>query len=241
MKRSNVASVFALTAVLAAWVRADEPPELRGRVLTADGKPAAAVEVAPYWAWDEKGLRTSGATTTDANGEFRLKTTIYGSDRTLFAMDRARQSVGIAGPGVTGGVVEIRLGPAIRFHGAFSCSELGRPATWTNVVLTALPARLPFAQCTSEHAAFAFVLPAGRYKVRAYGAEIADDRREVTLTADRSDMDLGTIDVRPNAIAKFKGKTPPVLTVTDARGVAKTVRLEDFRGKWVLIEFWGYW
>jgi hypothetical protein len=29
--------------------------------------------------------------------------------------------------------------------------------------------------------------------------------------------------------------------VTDARGVKRDVQLSDFKGKWVLIEFWGFW
>jgi len=37
------------------------------------------------------------------------------------------------------------------------------------------------------------------------------------------------------------GKEPPAWNVTGARGVSRDVKLSDFKGKWVLLEFWGYW
>ncbi|MGE5191819.1 MAG: TlpA family protein disulfide reductase, partial [Deltaproteobacteria bacterium] len=33
--------------------------------------------------------------------------------------------------------------------------------------------------------------------------------------------------------------TPPQWNVTDARGVKKDVQIADFRGKWLLVGFWG--
>ena len=42
-------------------------------------------------------------------------------------------------------------------------------------------------------------------------------------------------------IAKMYGKKPPELTVTDARGLNKDVRISQFAGRWLLIEFWGFW
>ena len=41
--------------------------------------------------------------------------------------------------------------------------------------------------------------------------------------------------------SQFYGKAPPELAITDALGVSKDVKLEDFRGKWVLLDFWAVW
>lgn len=41
--------------------------------------------------------------------------------------------------------------------------------------------------------------------------------------------------------AKEGSAAPPPLNITDASGVAKTMKLSDYKGKWVLLEFWGYW
>ena len=54
-------------------------------------------------------------------------------------------------------------------------------------------------------------------------------------------VDLGTTDLKPTIIAQHYGKAPPAWHVTDARGVDPEATLADFKGKWVLLEFWGFW
>lgn len=63
----------------------------------------------------------------------------------------------------------------------------------------------------------------------------------MVLDADTPVVDLGTIDLRATEIAKHVGKAPPAWNVTDARGVAKSVQLSDYKGKWVIVELWAYW
>ena len=45
---------------------------------------------------------------------------------------------------------------------------------------------------------------------------------------------------KTNAIADSIGKALPEWTVTDARNAKKDVKIADFKGKWVLLEFWGF-
>jgi hypothetical protein len=52
--------------------------------------------------------------------------------------------------------------------------------------------------------------------------------------------DMGTVDRRAT-VFKHKGRELPPWTISDARGVPKTVKYSDFKGKWVLLEFWGFW
>jgi thiol-disulfide isomerase/thioredoxin len=81
---------------------------------------------------------------------------------------------------------------------------------------------------------------AAKLPVRGMRLEVPRGKRE---------LDLGAIDlVLPrdkagNAVdlTQYYGKAPPELSITDARGVAKTVKLADYRGKWVLLEFWALW
>jgi thiol-disulfide isomerase/thioredoxin len=63
----------------------------------------------------------------------------------------------------------------------------------------------------------------------------------LTLAPDRPDLDLGAIELPASVIAQNRGKVPPAWSVADARGAKKDVTLADYRGKWVLVDFWGYW
>ncbi|MGE0479364.1 MAG: TlpA family protein disulfide reductase [Phycisphaerae bacterium] len=43
------------------------------------------------------------------------------------------------------------------------------------------------------------------------------------------------------AFAQKAGEPAPKWTITDARGLKKETKLEDFKGKWVVIDFFGHW
>jgi hypothetical protein len=47
-------------------------------------------------------------------------------------------------------------------------------------------------------------------------------------------------ETKTNALSNSVGKTLPDWTVTDVRNAKKDVKLADFKGKWVLLEFWGF-
>lgn len=59
----------------------------------------------------------------------------------------------------------------------------------------------------------------------------------------KADEESTREDKNPNKgkAAKEGSGAPPALNITDASGVPKTVKLSDYKGKWVLLEFWGYW
>jgi thiol-disulfide isomerase/thioredoxin len=120
--------------------------------------------------------------------------------------------------------------------------------------------------CGSFDATFAFSLPPGRYSLRAY-SQYADKEvlegdlipdRPIALEDDVPEVDLGCLRLSPHPIdvrmmearskeagrwwdhTRHYGERPPRWHVTDARGVSKDVQLADFRGKWVLVDFWGF-
>jgi thiol-disulfide isomerase/thioredoxin len=65
----------------------------------------------------------------------------------------------------------------------------------------------------------------------------------------QGELDLGMLNVSlpkdKDGIARdysqFYGKEPPALVITDALGLSKEVKLTDYRGKWVLLDFWAVW
>jgi thiol-disulfide isomerase/thioredoxin len=128
---------------------------------------------------------------------------------------------------------------------------------------------LRFTMCGSMRGEFGFLLPPGKYDLDVYsGSPDArmpkpHERKAKDAPADmpaylsgirievptKGELDLGTLNVQlprdkdgvPHSYAMFYGKEPPALQITDARGVAKNVKLSDYHGKWVLVDFWALW
>jgi hypothetical protein len=226
------------------------PTKVRGKVVDAQGKPVAGAVVSPFWVRSSnsqgsaKGiLAPTDAASTDRDGTFTTELRLYGRDGALLAMDRDRKLGGLATvrANATDQPVTITLGPLARVHGAFSCNDLKAAPKWTNVYIMTREGRARVAMNDSEEARFDLMLPAGAYEVYAYGSDVDSVRKAVAIEPGKAELDLGTIDLPATIIAKHTGKAPPAWHVTDARGVKKDVTLSDFRGKWVLLEFWGFW
>ncbi|MHC5544623.1 TlpA disulfide reductase family protein, partial [Singulisphaera rosea] len=97
---------------------------------------------------------------------------------------------------------------------------------------------------STSSATFDLSVPPGQYEFQGYGTYTDFRRaakRSLTLKADTPDVDLGTIDLTPTPMATQFGKEAPNIKVTDARGVGPKVKLADYRGKWVVLEFWASW
>ena len=111
--------------------------------------------------------------------------------------------------------------------------------------------------CGSFRGQISFLLPPGNYELdvgsRSPNADLPAPKGQngirVEILRGKTTLDLGVLNLeRPrdkDGIARdysqFYGKEPPELAVTDARGVPKGVKLADFRGKWVLLDFWAVW
>ena len=119
------------------------------------------------------------------------------------------------------------------------------------------------AVCSSQKSRFEFWLPPGDYQLEAFGHttpphELASFQ-SVTLASGQRDVESGILELTPELptiqdrindakakgtwvdIQKRYGKPAPAWYVTDARGVDKDVTISAFKGKWVLLYFWGPW
>lgn len=221
--------------------RAQEEVKITGQVVDAADKPVSGVEVANYWHNQNGKTTTYKGATTNGEGRFTLAITFYGRNQALLALDKQRKSGALAvlNEKEAAKPIHIKLGPLVRIHGKFVCKELDKQPKWTMVYMMSGDAR--FAGYSSDEASFAFNLPPGKYKFWGYGTDIQNLKKEINLSIDKPDYDMGTVDMAATIIARHKGKAPPAWHVTDARGVNKDVKLADFKGKWVLLEFWGYW
>ena len=55
------------------------------------------------------------------------------------------------------------------------------------------------------------------------------------------DLDMGVLEMEATFLAVHYGKPLPPWTVSDARGARTSTQIADFKGKWLLVEFWGFW
>ena len=243
------------------------PTRVTGRVVDAAGAPAAGVEVGTIWDYGDGKIKPFGGAKTDADGKFSFEAEFYGREGALIAIDADRKTGGLATVDPAKGQnkilqglnklvgepvkpttippvdpVEIRLGPLVRVHGNFDCPELDKPVGWTNVYMMLAASKTRIAQCSSKESTFDLKLPAGSYLLNGYGSDsVKGMAQKLELKADQPDLDLATIHLAASPLGKMYGKEPPPLHITDARGISKDIKLSDFRGKWVIIDFWGYW
>ncbi|QEH35576.1 Thiol-disulfide oxidoreductase ResA [Aquisphaera giovannonii] len=206
------------------------------------------------------------AATTGADGRFAVE--VSSSKHALMAMDRDRRKAGLAilpmGEGQD--PIEIRIGPPVKVRGSFRSPGDGPPG-WTHVYCN-LPGddarpidSTRLVSCGSFEGRFEFSVPPGRYVLVGYDesddARLVPDR-EIAVEPGRAELDLGVLTLADVSkvprrayerakdgagwvdVADRYGKPAPGWHLDDARGIARDARIEDFRGKWLLVYFWGF-
>jgi hypothetical protein len=214
------------------------------KVVSADSKPIPDADVALFW--QVKGAMTpmdGRGAVTDESGKAVLQVDDWNEKRPVLVLSADRKLGGVVGVSLSddGKEVIATAGPTVRVRGKLECRELNSKPQWANTMVTAEGFRPHFAQQMGESAAFEFVLPAGKYEFRSYGTDVEDLKQTVTLAADQPEHDFGTLDLKASLIAKLRGKTAPGWNITAARSVKPNVKLSDYKGKWVYLEFWGFW
>jgi thiol-disulfide isomerase/thioredoxin len=247
MRSSHIGQIGLALVLLASGpsMAQDRDVKVTGRVVDRDGKPVAGAMVARVWR-ASLGHKQEGFASAIAgdDGRFTLKIDFRGRDVALTAMNSSRTIGGTTVVMATDArrEVEIRLVPLTRVHGKFESKDLGRAIGWTNVYINLLPGKIRVLQNPSKEAEFSLLLPPGEYDLNAYGTDVADIHKPLSLSANGpADIDLGMLNLPATFLARHKGKELPAWTITDARGVSKNVTLADYRGKWVLVDFWGHW
>jgi thiol-disulfide isomerase/thioredoxin len=204
---------------------------------------------------------------TDVNGNFSIQLHST-NDYKMLAVDKERKrgALIIVDPRNPPARVECRLVPLIRVHGRFRVAATGQPVHESSVFVS-LPMNeeIPLGHdrlimCNSTKSRFEFWLPPGEYQ---FEASAGPPRLELTephpirLTSGQREFDCGVFDLVPVShlwiefdeakksgrwrdLKQRYGQPCPPWHVVDARGVPKGAKPSDFRGKWVLVYFWGF-
>ena len=76
-----------------------------------------------------------------------------------------------------------------------------------------------------------------------YKGTLGPTRRLLEIDGSENHVNMGIINIRTKeVVSNFRiGEPAPELIVSDARGIDSNVKIKDFKGKWLLIDFWGHW
>ncbi|HXJ59832.1 MAG TPA: carboxypeptidase-like regulatory domain-containing protein [Verrucomicrobiae bacterium] len=217
---------------------------LSGQVVDEDGQPVVGVEFSRYWLKEKTRWKPNESFTTDPAGRFVFKANYEGRPQSWLAMDpsQTRGVLLILRTNRFEAPLRLRLGPLVTLRGELRCTELGRPPRWGSAYLSLPPDQRNLVQDYSDPPRFELKVPAGRYELNAYGSSEVDSvRREILVTARDPVMDLGPIDLAATPIGRHRGKAPPPWHVTAAQGAPRDVQPNDYLGRWLLVEYWGYW
>jgi uncharacterized protein (TIGR03067 family) len=139
------------------------------------------------------------------------------------------------------GTVSLILRPECHVRGTIVCDKLtkaGKPIGWTNAYL--LHAGQRIGECHVTSGEFEFHVPHGSYALDVYGERLRDKHVEITVPEGQTDFEVPPISLVASQLAWLEGQPAPELEgVLAWRG--GPVKLADLRGKYVLIDFWGYW
>ena len=219
-----------------------EKCRVSGVVLDANGKAVAGVQVASFWGARKGVMKPFDEATTDDQGQFEFQVEYYSQRIALLAIDeeQAYGQIILLEPTNAATPVTLRLQPLITLRGELFCQELDEAPAWSNVYINVTKDKIRLAQDYSVPSKFQLKLPPGEYELNGYGGEeVSGTYRQVILSADKPLVDLGRINLAATPIGLHWGKPAPAWHTTEARGIGADVTLPDFRGRWLLLDFWG--
>ncbi|MFN0052265.1 MAG: redoxin domain-containing protein [Planctomycetales bacterium] len=234
-----------LTIFLAVSASADAASivKVQGRIVDVKGNPVVGARISDWWFAERSGvLEPQKPSVSGKDGRFTLELEVHDRDAPLMVVDATGTQGAVASVLATAPseLLDIRLTPLAETHVRYVSEGADQFAGDAYVTWSVGGERLAVAGARSRAGAFGIKLPPGRYHMRGEESRHLDDVREITLEAGKP-ADLGEIQLPLSQLAKLFGKPAPVWHITDARGVSKEVQPRDFRGKWVVLEFWGYW
>ena len=237
--------LFFVTLAMLITINADATTivKVQGRIVDEKGNPVACAQIASWWFAEDAGeLEPQRPAVSSKDGRFLLELELYNRDQAVMAIDAAGKLGGVATvlAKSPGDLLEISAVPLVETRVRHTSENTDRTLRKTYVTWSLSGETLRVAGGRSNVPEFVTKLAPGLYTVRGGESCHIEDVRGITLEAGKP-ADLGEVKLPLTNLTKLFGKPDPALHVTDARGVSDEVQAKDFIGKWIVLEFWGYW
>jgi hypothetical protein len=246
MNRILLLSVLSCLPVLALAQGAAPLVRFEGVVLAPDGKPVANAEVGMGWwrmpeagaAFGAMGLKQTWR--ADAEGRFSASERIARFPVAITAINRegTHAAMQVVSQADVAAPLRFELRPLLPV--TFRLDLIDRPARAPEIRATVV--KMPENVAVGDFVVGAddtIGLLAGEYNLIFQG--LRTETIAYSATVGPGGVDMGALAVHSTGIEKAFGKAPPAWNVTEARGVKPDAKLSDFKGKYVLVEFWGFW
>lgn len=214
--------------------------DVSGVVVDEKGAPLAGAQISRYFLFDGMKLHpyTVEALTTNKRGEFSGRITPYQLPMTYIAIDKDQKlgaCINITQESVKS-QMKVTLSPLgkvdykVEIEDGYQPTNLSRsigvPDTGTVVLLSAQDGPIP--------------VPAGKYTLSFFSIELKQKSVHFEVEPGGT-AQAGQVLIELTPISRNIGKPAMPIEFAEARGVPADFKLEDLKGKWVLMEFWGYW
>jgi hypothetical protein len=238
---------------------ADTKVAVSGIVVDEAGAPAAGVEVSQFWSF-RKGKRSGyELVVTGPDGRFSGLMDVYANSVALVAYTADDRRAGWVVVGKTAlRDVRITLKSSIRVRMLVTCRETGVAPEAINTYWSLLPKggavgllldrlgskreEIRVLSCDSTDGSLEFRAPQGSYFWDVYDQDWSSRVGIKELVGTEPDVEIRGIRLPAAFVTRQRGKPAPDWTVTATRGAPADKRQpRDFRGKWLIVEFWGYW
>ena len=238
----------------------------KARVLDAQKQPAASVPVAlgllggikSYRGVLEKQAAGLPEWLTDENGYAALNTAFLTQLRQtaslVYAADSKGKRAGIAILDLSNFAgaqlldaepeIDVNLEPAVEVKIEVRADAFqGLKAKPEGIQLAMMRDSLPLQYSSlAGPGSWEVLLPSGAYRVIAYASGVAETYEvEFKLDSESQKQHTMQIELKPSRLAKLIGQPAPAFSNIKPSGESQLVRLEDLKGKIVVLDFWGTW
>jgi uncharacterized protein (TIGR03067 family) len=220
--------------------------EIEVKVLMPDGKPAANAStftsMSKGYNPKDKGWKYVSETKTNSEGISKMPYEKTAQGLTARLTDHYLIGFKFPSPySLQSGSLTVQLEPEIWIKGKIASDDL-KAAHISEIGGTTCSLMHQGNQIggyVSTDGMFEFPVPAGDFVVSSYGEKFVNKHTSFTVPPGRSEFPL-TLNLKGTPLVHLKGKPAPEFK--DVLGwKGEKVSLADLKGKYVLLEFWGYW